>query len=150
MDDSTITLEMFPVGVTANKGIPTGLTEWFFGDEDGTAHSSGGTYWTNKLERYQFRVILLWTSLQATGGMSGVLPHDALDAGDHLRMSFWGTYFTSNKFSYTDDILTSPANFVCPGYDKGGNGQIAIEEAANETLPAMDDFTTLDTLPSWT
>ena len=149
MDDTTITLEMFPVGATAVSATPTGLTEWFFGDEGGTAHAGGGTYWTNKLVRYEFRVVLLWTSIQATGGMSGVLPSDALASGDHLRMSFWGCYFTSNKFSYTDDMMTSPVNFVCPGYDKGGNGQIAIEEADSATLPAMDNFTTSNTLPSW-
>jgi hypothetical protein len=144
--DSTVTLEIFPVGAKANQSTPTGLMNWFYGDESGTTHGSGaGYYYLNKNSRYKFRVAVLWTSTFPLPASVGA----AQASGDHLRISFWGCYLTSCKLAYTDDILTGTVNFVCPPFTKTGSGVIAVEEASTQTLPAMRNYSTTYATPSW-
>lgn len=145
-DDTTVTLEIFPVGAKADQLTPTGLMNWFYGDVTGTSHgASAGTYYINTHSRYRFRVTALWTSIYPLpSAVSG-----ALAQGDHLRISFWNSYLTSCKISYTDDILTGAVNFVCPPYTKAGAGVIAVEEANAQTLPVMEDFDATNPTPAW-
>lgn len=144
--DSTITLEIFPVGVRGNQPTPAGLMNWFYGDEAGTTHGTGkGFKFINKNSRYKFRVAVLWTStFPLPASVSGVQT-----SGDHFRISFWGCYLTSCKIAYTDDILTGTVSFVCPPFTKAGSGAIGIEEANTQELPAMQNYTTAYATPSW-
>jgi hypothetical protein len=145
-EDTTVTLEIFPVGAKANQATPTGLMNWFYGDVTGTSHGAGeGTYYINKHTRYKFRVVALWTSIYPLPSAAS----DSLSQGDHLRISFWGCYLTSCKLAYTDDILTGTVNFVCPPYTKSGSGVIAVEEADDQTLPAMVDYDASNPTPAW-
>jgi len=145
-EDTTVTMEIFPVGAKANQVNPSGLANWFYGDVDGVSHGAGeGTYYINKNTRYKFRVCVMWTDqFPLPSSVSGTQV-----AGDYLRISFWGCYLTSCKLSYTDDILTGAINFICPPYTKQAAGVIAIEEANNEILPAMDDYSATVTTPTW-
>jgi hypothetical protein len=148
-EDTTVTLEIFPVGAKANQTTPTGLGNWFYGDVTGTTQGAGaGTYYINTHSRYKFRVVVLWTSLYPLPVGSNTVS-GALASGDHLRVSFWGSYLTSCKLAYTDDILTGTVNFVCPPYTKAGAGVIAVEEAVTQTLKAMQDYGATYSTPAW-
>lgn len=143
-EDTTITLEMFPVGATANQATPTGLYNWFLGDESGTS----GRFIATHL-RYKFRVSLLWCDqLVAWGGTVAVASGSTPASSSALRFSFWNCYLTSVKTEFTDDLLKCTVKFVCPPYNKTASGMIATEEKETAALSAMSSYTATST-PSW-
>lgn len=145
-ENAVFTLEIFPVGAKANQTTPTGLLNWFYGNQTGVSHGvGGGTYYINSQTRYKFRITVLFTSVFP-------LPASAdgsLASGDHLRVSLWGCYITSCKMAFTDDLLTGTVDFTCPPYSKAASGMIAVEEATAGTLPAMQDYTVTYPTPAW-
>lgn len=141
--DTTITMEMFPVGAKANQSSPSGMLNWFFGDVAGGTHHDGGSYYFNKPIRYQYRVAVLWSSLLAleVGNASRpVYVSSALtNTGDHFRVSLWGAYMTKSPLAFTDNELTSTVEFVVPPYNNAGYQMIVAEESAT-VLPAMPNY----------
>jgi hypothetical protein len=139
-EPTEITLEMFPVGAKANQTSPTGLSNWFMGNETGASNR----YVTASV-RYRFRVAILWTDAATVTAASGAVGSANTNS---LRMSFWNCYLTSCKFSFTDDILKCTAVFTCVPYNKTASGMMAVEEGVASTLSAMASFTATS-VPAW-
>lgn len=130
---TVIRLEMVPVG-TAASATPTGLTQWFMGDDADVTQP----LWTvNTRTRILFRVVLLWTDDAANTVASGVTAAST----SSLRFSFWRCYLTSLKIAFTDDLLKATAEFTCIPFSKTASGMIASEEASNTALLALATFT---------
>jgi hypothetical protein len=129
-EDSELSLELYPVGVSADSSDPNGLLGWFMG------LSPSATSGTITFARKRFRVAILWTTASSVSDAAG-----SISSADSFRISFWGCYMTELNNEFTDDIVKSSVTFKCPPYNRSAAGLIKVEEADGAVLSSLNPYT---------
>ena len=146
-----IGLTLYPIGVLTGDGSsrPRGISEWFHSSDD-ISESGEAPRYENSLNRYDFRVAILWTNVtDSENSTSPIEAAGAVDTSDGsvvkagYREVFEDCQITSYNPDFGDQVFTAEVTFKCAPYDETGASNM-FEESTSDTstdiLPALGDY----------
>ena len=149
-----IGITLYPIGVLTGDGSsrPEGLSEWFYSSGDLSSEGEGSRF-ENSLNRYDFRVAILWTNVtDSENESSPIKAAGAVDSsggsfvGAALREVYEDCQLTGYNPDFGDQVFTAEVTFKCAPYDETGAANM-FEESTQDTsgtdddpLPALGDY----------
>jgi hypothetical protein len=144
-EDTTITLEMYPVEVGTSGGWPdqttttskvgNGVFDIFDGVEDTSQPLS---VIVDRTTRLPIRMTILWTDDETVTDAT----QQIASGGSAERFSFADGYLTAVKPSFTDGVLKFTVTAKFPASDKDGNGCQKYDSTdGSATMAALNRYT---------
>ena len=146
-----IGMTLYPIGVLTGDGSsrPEGLSEWFYSSGD-ISESGEASRFENSLNRYDFRVAILWTNVtDSENSSSPITAAGAVDTSTEgpvkaaLREVYEDCQLTGYNPDFGDQVFTAEVTFKCAPYDETGAANMfeeSTQDTSTDTLPALGDY----------